>query len=164
MHILRCRCFSSREHQSCYFYLTQDAVSLRSPTLLPVSFCGSPLPWQQQGRHLTIWRVDPHCDEWELSCWFAQTVTCRSTVSVREQQIQTHSDMQTHTHATHLRCPDMSLHSAGGHLLVVPCPKANTLHNWFISSQTPCSLVGSSCSLSLWRCGFKFCIHALNLP
>lgn len=55
--------FSSREHQSCYFYLTLDAVSLRSPTLLPVSFCGSPLPWQQQGRHLTIWRVDPHSDE-----------------------------------------------------------------------------------------------------
>lgn len=70
----------------------------------------------------------------------------------------------THTHATRPRCPAMSLHSAGGHLLIVPCPQANTLHNWFISSQTPCSLVGSSCSLSLWRCGFEFCIHALNLP
>lgn len=149
-----------------YWGIAVSPTQQSFPWILPLSSRllsshGNLLPWQQQGTQLTIWRVDPRfhkrsipADTHRHSHMQEHTLWQGSTDPDTLWHIHTH----THTNGIRPLCPAVSQHSPGGHLLVVPCPRAHMPHDWFISSRTLFPLVEIWCSLSLWRgCGFKFC-------
>ncbi len=150
--------------------LSPTSQSSSSCTLFSSCICphGNLLPWQPRGMQLAIWWADPCFDRRSIPADTHRHGHMQERTLWQEAQMQTHSDRYTQTcgnthkwYSSTLPCHVTA--RPGGRPIVVPCPEAIVLHDWFIFAWALCSLVVGCHSLSLWKCcAFSF-LPAWNL-